>query len=706
MKTQCPYCSVQCSMDLLEEKIVTRKRFKAKPNKKDPTSQGLMCIKGANAHQHVFHGERITHPLLKIDGEFVRIPWELALEFIAHQFKTLQEQYGTDTVGVYGGGSLTNEESYLLGKFARVALKTKYIDYNGRFCMSAAATAMNAAFGIDRGLSNSLSEIPDSKCIILVGTNIAECQPTILPYFRKAKKNGAFIIVIDPRETATSKLADLHLQVKPGMDAYISNGMLKVIMDEGYLDKEFIQNRTNYFEEIKEQIDSIDLLETAKESGVSVEQIVEAARQYGKAASGFIFTARGVEQHAHGYENVRQFINLVLATGKIGKYASGYGAITGQGNGQGGREHGQKADQLPGYRSIENEKDRSYIAKVWGMEESELPRKGVSAYEMMEKIDAGEISSLFVMASNPVVSNPNSIFVERALQKLQFLVVADMFVSETARMADLILPSSTYLENEGTMTNLEGRVILREAKRKPPNEVKHDWQILCELANALGCDTGFTYKSAEDIFNELRVASKGGRADYSGITYNRLREEGIFWPCPKVSHPGTSRLFDDTFAHEDGKALFYPLKKPLLMEIVTDKYPLYLTTGRIMEHYLSGTQTRRSPDLMKRYSEPLLEIHPETAAKYGIEDNTLLQLQSERGSMIIRSKYSDKIRRDTIFAPFHWGDSQSINRVTDPTLDPFCKMPEFKVCAVNILPLLEKKLVHQGQGGMAYEAMD
>nr|WP_090893323.1 nitrate reductase [Evansella caseinilytica] len=691
MPAQCPYCSVQCSMELTEERIVTRKRYKAKPNKQDPVSQGRLCIKGANAHQHVMTDERITSPLLKIDGEFSPISWELAIEYITEQFKAIQSVYGNDAVGVYGGGSLTNEEAYLLGKFARVAIKTKHIDYNGRFCMSAAASAGNAAFGIDRGLTNSLSEIPDAECIILAGTNIAECQPTIVPYFRQAKKNGAFIIVIDPRETATAKLADLHLQGKPGMDAYIANAILKVLIDEGYTDHHFIQQQTTGFAALTEQLKQLDLHELAACSGVSAEQLQLAAKKYGEAKTGFVFTARGVEQHANGYENVRQFINLVLASGKIGKHACGYGAITGQGNGQGGREHGQKADQLPGYRSIENEEHRNYIARIWGIDEADLPRKGVSAYELMEKAEQGELSAMFIMGSNPVVSNPNAVFVEKALKKLKFLVVVDMFLSETARLADIILPSSSYLEDEGTMTNLEGRVVLRKAERKPPGEAKHDWEILCSIAQALGKPEAFAFSSAEDIFNELRLASRGGIADYYGITYDRLKEEGVFWPCPEPQHPGTPRLFGSSFAHPDGKALFYPAQQPELNEAPASDYPLLLTTGRIMDHYLSGTQTRRSPDLQKRAKEPLLEIHPDTAVEFGIEDNALLQLRSRRGSTVIRSKITDTIRRDTIFAPFHWGDLQSINRVTNPVLDPVCRMPEFKVCSVTISPLIDKQ---------------
>ena len=447
---RCPYCSMQCSMELLEEKIIKRNRFKAKPNKEDPTSEGRLCIKGLFAHQHAINSERIKYPLINIDGEFVRIPWELAFEMIAERFTELQGEFGNDSIGVYGGGSLTNEEAYLLGKFARIGLQTKYIDYNGRYCMSAAAAASNATFGIDRGITNTLTEIEDAECIILAGTNIAECQPTIMPYYRKAKKKGAFIIAIDPRETATTKIADLHLKVRPGMDANLAIGMLKVIIDEGYTDETFIRERTNGFDIVKEQIKDVCLSEISKLTGVAIEAIETAARHYGNAKTGMIFTARGVEQHASGFQTVKQFLHLVLATGKIGKHACGYGAITGQANGQGGREHGQKADQLPGYRSIENEEHRKYIAAVWDVDEKDIPRKGVSAYELIEKIDQEEIKALFLMGSNPVVSSPNALFVEKALRKLDFLVVVDMYISETARMADLILPTTSYLEDEVT----------------------------------------------------------------------------------------------------------------------------------------------------------------------------------------------------------------------------------------------------------------
>lgn len=689
MDTQCPFCSVQCKMQIVEHFGKERNTYTVLP-KPNAASEGRLCIKGMNAYQHALSGERLAFPMAKVNGEFVRVSWEEAYRLIQSNFTQMEQRYGSNAIGVYGGGSLTNESAYLLGKFARVALRTKYIDYNGRFCMSAAASAGNKAFGMDRGLTNQLSDIPMARCIILAGTNIAECQPTLMPYFTRAKENGSFIIAIDPRNTGTTELADLHLKVKPGMDAALVNGMLKVIVDDGYVDEAFAKERTKGFSELKEHLASVDLNVIADITGVPLEQIRGAAEAFGKAATGMVFTARGVEQQTDGYMAVRNFLNMVLITGKIGKEGCGYGAITGQGNGQGGREHGQKADQLPGYRLIENPADRAYIAEVWGVLPEELPEKGVSAYEMMEKIHEEEIRALFVMGSNPIVSNPNANFVEEGLRKLEFLVVADMFLSETARMADLILPTSSYLENEGTLTNLEGRVLLREASREVTDEVKHDWEILCGIAEALGKEWYFSYTAAEQIFEELRVASRGGIADYYGITYDRLRkEEGVYWPCPSLDHPGEKRLFETAFAHPGGKAELVAVENHFPAEQVSGEFPLYLTTGRVLSQYLTGVQTRRSHTLAARSFESFMEIHPKTAQKYRIEDGSLIKLESKRGSIVVRSKVTREIREDTVFVPMHWGDIQNVNKITNQALDPTCKMPGFKVCAVNAKPLVE-----------------
>lgn len=662
-------------------------RYSVTPNKEDPVTAGRLCVKGLNAHVHAIHDRRLRYPMMRIGETLSPVSWDQALNRMKTEIEAIRQRYGNDAIGVYGGGSLTNEESYLLGKFARIALQTKYIDYNGRFCMSAAAGASNLTFGVDRGLTNPLSEVPLAKCIILAGTNIAECQPTIMQHFRKARQEGCKIIVIDPRETATCSIADLHLKVKPGYDAALVNGMLKVIVEEGYVDQAFVEQRTNGYAELAEHVKQVSLAEVAALTGVPPRMIVDAARMYGQAETGMVFTARGVEQHASGVANVRNFLNLVLLTGKIGKPGCGYGAITGQANGQGGREHGQKADQLPGYRLIENPEHRAYIAKVWGIPEEELPRQGVSAYEMMEAIDRGEIKGLIVLASNPVVSNPNSHMVERALKKLRFLVVIDLFESETARLAHMLLPGSSYLEDEGTITQLEGRVMVRRAIQPLPGKARLDWKILCDIAEVLGKGQYFRYTSAEDIFNELRLASKGGKADYYGMTYDRIeKERGMFWPCPEETHPGTPRMFERRFGHEDGRARLAPIEHQNPKEAASRKYPYLLTTGRVLQHYLSGVQTRNTSELNYRYPEPLLEIHPQTAGEIGLINGGHAKVASKRGTIRLKVKYSSKIRHDTVFVAFHWGGDLSINRLTNPALDPTCRMPEFKVCAVNIMP--------------------
>ncbi|AJY76030.1 assimilatory nitrate reductase catalytic subunit NasC [Paenibacillus beijingensis] len=689
MESQCPFCSVQCKVKVTEENIPESSRLSYKAEGiSNAASEGRLCVKGMNAHQHATSAARLLHPLIKKDGRLVPASWEEALQTISGHFKSAIKERGPDSIGVYGGGSLTNEAAYLLGKFARVALGTKYIDYNGRFCMSAAASAGNKTFGIDRGLTCRLADIPLARCIVLAGTNIAECQPTLMPYFNKAKENGAKIIVIDPRVTATAAVADLHLQIRPGTDAALANGMLKIILEEGLADESFVRARTKGFEELKSHLEKADLSEIASLCGLNAEAIREAAVTYAQADTGIIFTARGVEQQTDGHMSVRNFLNLVLATGKIGREGCGYGAVTGQGNGQGGREHGQKADQLPGYRMIDNESDRAYVASVWGIAPEQIPGKGVSAYEMMELVAKEQIKTLFVMGSNPIVSNPNARLVEEGLRKLDLLVVADMFLTETAALADVVLPVSAYLENGGTMTNLEGRVLLREAARPVPGEARHDWSILCQLANQLGKGDYFTFGSSEEIFNELRLASRGGVADYYGITYDRLRrEEGIYWPCPSKDDSGTGLLFREKFAHPDGKAVFTVVESRSPQETPSADYPLTLTNGRLLAHYLTGVQTRRSPSLAAREVENFMEINPRTAQKFRIEDGEWVEVRSRRGSFTVRSRVTKQIREDTVFVPMHWGGAQNVNRATTPELDPFCKMPGFKTSAVSVRPV-------------------
>ncbi|HEY6033846.1 MAG TPA: molybdopterin oxidoreductase family protein, partial [Kofleriaceae bacterium] len=435
---------------------------------------------------------------------------------------------------------------------------------------------------------------------------------------------------------------------------------------------------------------------TAEVTGVPERSIRKAAELWGTAKSSFLFHARGIEHHSNGVQNVLGAINLVLATGRIGQPHSGYGTIVGQANGQGGREHGQKCDQLPGLRDISNPEHRKYIADVWKIAEPDLPGPGVDAYELIRKIDAGEIKGLIALCFNPMVSLPDNQFVARALEKLEFFVAIDFFLNDTAKYADLVLPGSLQEEDEGVVAQCEGRVIRINKAVEPPGEARADWRIIQDIARALDRTHGMTFASAGEIFDELRVASKGGIADYYGITYDKIEAQmGVFWPCPTPEHPGTPRLFEPgsynpiakgagPFYFPDGKARFNVAEYRPAVDDASEDYPLFLTTGRVVSQFLSGTQTRRIGPLVKQYPEPKLELHPRLADKLGIADGDWATCETRRGAITVRASVVTTIRPDTVFIPYHWAGDKSPNRLTVAAQDPISKIPQFKVCGCRV----------------------
>lgn len=652
-----------------------------------PVNRGGLCQKGWSSTELLDHPERLKTPLVRdAKGRPLRAAsWDEALERIVSEIRSAQALFGPDAVGVFGGGSLTNEKAYLLGKFARVALRTSYIDYNGRFCMSSAAAAAIKALGLDRGLPFPLADIPHTEAILLIGSNAAETMPPVMQYFDAQRANGGSLIVVDPRKTATAQAATLHLQITPGTDAALANGLLHIAMRQGYLDEEFIASRTEGFDAVRRIASSYWPDRVERITGIPETQLFQAARLLGTAATAMILTARGSEQQSHGVDNVLAFINLTLALGKAGRAYSGYGCLTGQGNGQGGREHGQKADQLPGYRRIDNPKHRAHIAQVWGIREEDLPSAGCSAYEMLDRLGTdGGVRALLVFGSNLAVSAPRARHIEKRLDALDFLAVSDFFLSETAERADVVLPSAQWAEEEGTMTNLEGRVLYRRLALAPPPGVRTDLQIVSELATRLRSASSFPAEPGA-VFSELRRASAGGTADYSGITYDRIeRENGVFWPCPSEDHPGTPRLFLDRFATPDGRAHFHAVEYRGACEQPDREFPLYLTTGRVMAQYQSGTQTRRVPKLMALAPRAFVEIHPAMASAYQISNGDKVRLTTRRGSATMAAQLTSAIRLDTLFVPFHFAGGERANLLTNPALDPVSRMPEFKVCAVRI----------------------
>lgn len=697
MDTHCPYCALQCGMS-----VEAAGAGVAIAPRDFPTNRGGLCRKGWTAAELLGHSERITTPLVRTEGAQLRpATWEAALDRVAAGLAGAQERHGPHAAGLFGGGGLTNEKAYLLGKFARVGLRTSSIDYNGRFCMSSAATAGQRAFGLDRGLPFPLEDVADASVVLLVGANTAETMPPAMRVFETQRRRGGRLIVVDPRRTATARAASMHLAPAPGTDLALANGLLHLLVRERLIDRPFIHARTTGFGAVLQAVATYWPDRVERITGIPEATLREVALVLAGARTLIVLTARGAEQHSTGTETVLAFINLVLALGQAGRPGCGYGCITGQGNGQGGREHGQKADQLPGYRRLADPAARAHVAGVWGVDPDELPGPGTSAYEMLDQMGTpGGVRALLVLGSNPVVSAPRSAHVEERLAALDFLAVVDPFLSETAAMADVVLPCTQWAEEEGTMTNLEGRVLWRRAAVAAPAGVRTDSRIICDLAARLGRGHLFPDPAPRAIFDELRRASAGGPADYAGITYERIAaEDGVFWPCPAEDHPGTPRLFLDRFATADGRARFHAVHHQGPDETTDHLYPLNLTTGRVMGHYQSGTQTRRVAELAADGPEALVEIHPQMALVFGVTDGAYVEITSRRGSAVARARLTTAIRHDTVFMPFHWSGRGRANLLTNPALDPHSHMPEFKSCAVRIAPLPAGRMPAPAEGG-------
>ena len=540
VKTHCCFCGQQCGIQL---RVNNNKVVGFEPWEDFPFNKGKLCPKGVKRYMQDEHPDRLKTPLQRVEGSgFEPLGWEPAMERVVGEIRRIQQAFGKDAFALLTGASLTNEKAYLMGKFARVALQTANIDYNGRLCMVSAGAASKKIFGIDRS-ANPWSDIPKARVILVAGANIAECAPITTDYLWQARENGAKLIVIDPRMTPIARNADLFIPVRPGGDIGIFNGMMHIMIERGWIDRAFIAEHTSGFEAVAQAVEKYTPEYAAKIAGVPAEMIVRAAETMGPRPTSFLLHARGIEHHTKGVDNCMAAINLVVASGRIGREGCGYAMITGQGNGQGAREQGQKCDQLPGSRDVSNPEHRNYIAGVWGVPEESIPQKGLSAVPLVEAIHDGRIKGLMSICFNPAVSLPDGNFVREALAKLEFFVNIDFFLSETARYADIVLPGSLMEEDEGTTTNVEGRVILHRKAVTPPGEAREDWRIICDIAARLGKRDKFNYASPKEIFEELRVASKGGTSDYSGMTWERIDENnGLFWPCPEPGHPGTPRL--------------------------------------------------------------------------------------------------------------------------------------------------------------------
>jgi len=523
-------------------------------------------------------------------------------------------------------------------------------------------------------MTNSIGDIEDADCILIIGSNTFEQHPLIARRVIKAKEKGTKVIVIDPRETPTAKQADLYLQITPGSNTAFLNGLMNVIINEGLIDEEFIRNRTKGFDELKKTVEKYTPEYVSKICGVSPELIVEAAKMYGSADKASILYCMGVTQFIHGVDNVKSCCNLAMITGNIGKRGTGVNPLRGQNNVQGACDMGALPNVFPGYQKIEEAYEK--FEKEWGVELNHEP--GLSIPEILEKAGK-EIKCIYIMGENPMVSDPDVNHMKHALESLDFMVVQDIFLTETAQLADVVLPAACWAEKDGTFTNSERRVQRVRKAIDPPGEALEDWKIIKRLAEKMGYGELFDFNSPEEIFEEIRRVTP----QYAGISYKRLGVDGLHWPCKTEDDPGTPILHTEKFLTSDGLGNIFPVEYGDPAELPDDEYPYILTTGRIIFHYHTGSMTRRSKHMADEINEGFIEIHPEDARKLGIKNKDLVKVVSRRGEVTVKANVTENIKKGVVFMPFHFAETTA-NTLTNPALDPNCKIPELKVCAVKI----------------------
>jgi len=665
VKTICPYCGVGCGiyLGLYYDQIAN-----VRGDRENPASKGRLCVKGRfGIVDFVNSFDRLDSPMIKKNGELVRASWDEALDFVASKLT----EYKGDSFAAVASAKCTNEENYLLQKFTRAVMKTNNIDHCARLCHAPTLVGLSNAFG-SGAMTNSIEEIEGAGCILAIGTNTTETHPVIGLQIRKASSKETKLIVANPRKIDLCKNADGWLQHNPGTDVALLCGMAKVILDEGLHDKDFIQNKCENFEAFKESLSAFELDNVEKITGIPKNEIIKAAKMYAENSPATILFAMGITQHSHGTDNVQAIANLAMLTGNIGKKSSGVNPLRGHNNVQGACDLGALPDFYSGYQKVRDESIRKKFEDAWGVTLPKYP--GLTLVEMMKEC-GNSIKAMYIMGENPMLSEPDLNSVKESLEKLDFLVVQDIFMTETAELADVVLPATSFAEKDGTFTNTERRVQRVRKAMEPIGQSKPDWRIITELANKMGAN--FNYSSPNEIMDEIA----GLTPLLGGINYDRLEKGGIQWPCPDKDHPGTPILHIENFARGKGRFEALQFKPP--KEQPDDEYPLILTTGRILYHFHTGTMTRKVSGLNELSKEERVEINPEDAKKKGIEDGDPVRIKSRRGEVVARAKITDESPKGVVFMTFHFAESPA-NALTNPVLDESSKIPELKVCAVDI----------------------
>jgi formate dehydrogenase alpha subunit len=673
--TTCPYCGTGCGFNLV---VKDGKAVGVAPWHRNPVNDGKLCPKGNYAYEFIHSEDRLTKPLIKKGDKFVEASWDEAYDLIVKSFK----KYKPEEIACLSSARVSNEENYLMQKFARAVLKTPNVDHCARLCHASTVVGLAGAFG-SGAMTQSIADIAQAKSILIIGSNTFEQHPLIGRRVMQAKANGAKIIYADPRLTATGKQADLHLPFYSGADVAILNGLMQQIIKNGWENKEFIEKRTKDFDKLKAVVmqDKYSLANVSKISGIPEKDLATAAEWIGKSGSNAILYSMGITQHTTGVDNVKSVANIQMLTGNLGRPGTGVCALRGQNNVQGACDMGALPNVYSGYQAVIVPENKKKMTDAWGTELAE-GKVGLTVTDLINVLadKPGTVKCAYIMGENPMLSDPDLHHVEKGLKNLEFLVVQDIFLSETAELANVVLPAACFAEKDGTQTSTERRVQKWRKAVNPPGQAKADWQIISELAGKMGFAKQFPYKSAEEIFVEVSKVTPS----YGGMSYARLEKpEALHWPCPTAEHPGTPILHKEKFAHPDGLGVFTPLEWKPAAEVPDKEYPLILTTGRCIWQWHTGTMTRRSEHLEWEVPTGWVEINPEDAAALGVVDGEMVKAKTRRGEIEITAKVTDTIKKGVTFIPFHYVECAA-NILTNNALDPVAKIPEFKACAIRI----------------------
>ncbi|MCK6579539.1 MAG: formate dehydrogenase subunit alpha [Anaerolineae bacterium] len=680
VRTTCPYCGVGCQMDLhVRDNLIYRVTapFEAAPN------FGNLCVKGRFGTDFATHPRRLKRPLIRSGarGEFREASWEEALTLVSERLADIVRRHGGDSIASYACAKATNEDNYIFQKWVRAVIKTNNVDHCARLCHAGSVTGLQLALG-SSAMSNSIREMEYLDTFIVTGSNTTETHPVISLFLKRAvRQNGARLIVIDPRQVELTDFATLWLRQKPGTDVAVFQAMAHVIVAEGLTDPDFIARRTEGFESYVESLGAFTPEWAEAVSGVPAEHIRQAARLYATAGRAAIYWGMGISQSTHGTDNALSLANLALMTGHIGKPGTGLNPLRGQNNVQGCSDSGGLPNVYTAYQRVDDPAVRAVFERRWGTPLS--PDPGLTVTEMVDAALTGKIRAMVVMGENPLMSEPNLAHAQHALDALEFMVCIDIFMNETGARADVILPSASFAEKEGTFTNSDRRVQRVRQALPSVGESRPDWQIVGDLAKRMTAllgidpDAGFDYASPQDIWEEMRAVTP----DFFGITYERLeREGGVHWPCPSLDHPGTPYLFEDSFPR--GKGRFWALDYGTESEQPDVEYPYHLTTGRVLFQWHGGTLTRHS-NLDQAFPEPILEMHPDDARALGVVSGDWAETASRRGSVVCRVMVTGRSPQGTVFLPFHFVEAAA-NLLTLDKIDRRAKIPDFKMAAVRL----------------------